>query len=102
VVLIVQADLIWEALFVHRSPVSEATRGILTTLVALGLESHVRSRDLPAIRKFYNGYHKDGLEGAERFVDLAYRISGVRYAIMTNIPFDSVSACLDTTLLLSL
>ena len=74
-----------------RSPISEATRGVLTTLVALGLEAQIKSRDLPAIRRFYDDYRKGGLSGSERFVDMAYRISGVRYAIMTNIPFDSAS-----------
>eukprot|EP00804_Cyclotella_cryptica_P002553 CCRYP_010393-RA/>CCRYP_010393-RA protein AED:0.07 eAED:0.07 QI:58/0.6/0.66/1/1/1/6/1554/1100 len=87
-----QADLIWEALFVNRSPISEATRGVVTTLQALGLEAHVKSRDLPAIRRFYEKYRRDGLSGTERFVDMTYRISGVRYAIMTNIPFDSTES----------
>ncbi|KAL7511161.1 hypothetical protein ACHAXN_008062 [Cyclotella atomus] len=84
-----QADIIWDALFVNRSPISEATRGVLTTLSALGLGDHVKSRNLVAIRSFYDGYRKDGLSGAERFSEMAYKLSGVRYAIMTNIPFDS-------------
>jgi hypothetical protein len=50
----------------------------------------VKSRNLVAIRSFYDGYRKDGLSGAERFSEMAYKLSGVRYAIMTNIPFDSV------------
>src|SRR6266536_2051716 len=33
-----QADLIWKELFVEHSPISEACRGVLTTLHALGLE----------------------------------------------------------------
>src|SRR5580765_7629871 len=33
-----QADLIWDALFIQHSPVSEACRGVLTTLQALGLD----------------------------------------------------------------
>src|SRR6266545_6601062 len=37
-----RADLIWDALFVRRSPISEACRGVLTTLNLLGLE--VRKR----------------------------------------------------------
>lgn len=73
-----------------RSPVSEATRGVLTTLSALGLGVHVKSRDLAAIRRFYDQYRKDGLCGAERFSELTYKTAGVQYAIMTNIPFDSV------------
>lgn len=87
-----QADLIWNALFIERSPISEAARGVLTTLVALGLKSHVKDRDLTAIRRFYDGFRNDGLAGAERFVDMTYKVSGVRHAIMTNIPFDSTEA----------
>src|SRR5437764_11027647 len=37
-----QADLIWDALFVRHSPVSEACRGVLTTLHLLGLEVNKR------------------------------------------------------------
>src|ERR1044071_2693631 len=46
-----QAELIWEALFLEHSPVSEACRGVLTTLQALGLD--VRPRDLAALRKWF-------------------------------------------------
>src|ERR1051325_10663993 len=42
-----QADLIWEALFIQHSPISEACRGILTTLNLLGLD--VKKRDLKSI-----------------------------------------------------
>src|SRR5947209_17841384 len=46
-----QADLIWDALFLRNSPISEACRGVLTTLHALGLDAN--KRDLPAIRKWF-------------------------------------------------
>src|SRR5262249_23006563 len=46
-----QADLIWNALFIEHSPVSEACRGVLTTLHALGLD--VRKRDLAALRRWF-------------------------------------------------
>src|ERR1051326_8363870 len=49
-----QAELIWNALFLQRSPMSEACRGVLTTLNALGLD--VRKRDLGAIRKWFAGW----------------------------------------------
>jgi len=87
-----QADLIWESLFIQRSPISEATRGVLTTLQALGLQSDVDNRDLDSIRKFYDGFREEGLKGVEKFVGEVYRIAGVRYALMTNIPFDSNEA----------
>jgi len=83
-----QADLIWNALFIDRSPVSEACRGVLTTLIALGMQECVQSRDLEAIRRCYASYRDRGLEGAEEFSERIYKTSGVRYAIMTNIPFD--------------
>ncbi|KAL7535888.1 hypothetical protein ACHAXR_006792, partial [Thalassiosira sp. AJA248-18] len=87
-----QADLIWDALFIQRSPISEATRGILTTLVALGLEAQCKDRDLNAIRGYYDNFQNKGLAGIESFVANVYKISGVRYAIMTNIPFDANEA----------
>src|SRR6266480_929674 len=46
-----QADLIWNALFVQHSPISEACRGVLTTLNLLGLD--VKKRDLPALRRWF-------------------------------------------------
>eukprot|EP00986_Skeletonema_menzelii_P012536 scaffold6943_cov157-Skeletonema_menzelii.AAC.13 len=87
-----QADLIWESLFIQRSPISEATRGVLTTLQALGLQFEIDNRDLDAIRRFYDGYREEGLEGVEKFVAEVYTTAGVKYAIMTNIPFDSAEA----------
>src|SRR6185295_18060168 len=46
-----QADAIWNALFIEHSPVSEACRGVLTALNALGLD--VKKRDLKSIRKWF-------------------------------------------------
>jgi len=46
-----QADLVWEALFVRHSPVSEACRGVLTTLHLLGLE--VNKRGLSQLRRWF-------------------------------------------------
>ncbi len=46
-----QADWVWRALFVEHSPISEACRGVLTTLQALGLD--VKQRDLPALRRWF-------------------------------------------------
>jgi hypothetical protein len=44
------ADLIWMALFVHRTPLSEACRRVLTLFNKLGYRDEVRGRDLAAIR----------------------------------------------------
>jgi len=77
-----QADLIWNELFIEHSPVSEACRGVLTTLHLLGLD--VKKRDLPAIRQWYAG--KTVENHLTRCLDLA----GVKKICMTNSPFDPV------------
>lgn len=87
-----QADMIWQALFVDRSPISEACRGVITTLISFGLSKEVRARDLNGVRTYYNSFRDRGLEGTEDFVESAFASSGIRYAVMTNIPFDSNEA----------
>lgn len=87
-----QADIIWKALFIDRSPISEACRGVITTMVALGLSKEVASRDLEGVRKFCSSFRDRGLEGAEEYSEMVYAKAGVQYAIMTNIPFDSNEA----------
>ncbi|MFM7804620.1 MAG: glucuronate isomerase, partial [Verrucomicrobiota bacterium] len=46
-----QAEFIWKALFVDHSPVSEACRGVITTLNLLGIEP--RKHDLEGLRRWY-------------------------------------------------
>ena len=75
-----QAEVIWNALFIEHSPISEACRGVLTTLNALGLD--VKKRDLPALRQHYSRWTLEG------FVDEAIRLGNVRKVCMTNSPFD--------------
>jgi hypothetical protein len=77
-----QAEAIWNALFIEHSPISEACRGVLTTLHALGFD--VRKRDLPALRQHYTRWKVND------FVDTAMRIAKVRKICMTNSPFDDV------------
>ncbi len=75
-----QADLIWDDLFVRHSPISEACRGVLTTLHRLGLE--VGRRDLSAIRKWY------AKQEPESLIDKCLAAANVRRLCMTNSPFD--------------
>src|SRR5438874_11103004 len=75
-----QAQVIWEVLFLRNSPVSEACRGILTTLQALGLD--VKKRDLPALRKWFAAWK------VEDYVTRCMELGGVRTICMTNWPFD--------------
>jgi len=75
-----QADRVWQALFQEHTPLSEAARGVITVLNRLGIEP--RSRDLPALRKWFEA--RDPAEHITRCLDLA----GVRRVYMTNSPFD--------------
>ncbi|TVR51246.1 MAG: glucuronate isomerase [Puniceicoccaceae bacterium] len=75
-----QADLVWEELFLKHSPVSEACRGVLTTLNRFGLD--VRKRDLPKLRKWFA--RQKPAEHVTRCMEAA----NVRTICMTNSPFD--------------
>jgi hypothetical protein len=75
-----QAELVWRHLFVEHSPVSEACRGVVTTLQAFGLDP--RARDLAALRGWFES--QDVNEHVTRCMELA----GVSRFYMTNSPFD--------------
>lgn len=77
-----QADLVWRTLFQENSPLSEACRGVLTTLHRLGLDAH--QRDLPALRRWFAGWK------VEAYVDRCLELAGVRGVVMTNSPFDEL------------
>ena len=77
-----QAEMIWEALFIQNSPISEACRGVLTTLNALGLD--VRKRDLRSIRKWFAQWK------VEDYIARCMELGGVRKICMTNSPFDDI------------
>lgn len=76
-----QAELIWRNLFIEHSPVSEAQRGILTTLNRLGLD--VGSRSLASFREFCASFT------AGEFIDKIFAAAGVKAAVMTNDPFNA-------------
>ena len=75
-----QAEAIWKALFIDASPVSEACRGVVTVLNALGLD--VGGRDLSSYRKFFAGQTR------EAYIDVVFKKAGIRDCVMTNDPFD--------------
>lgn len=75
-----RADLIWRELFIERSPVSEACRGVLTTLHRLGMDTS--DRNLDAFRTYFSAQDPDG------YIDRVMELSGVRQITMTNNVFD--------------
>lgn len=77
-----QADVIWRTLFLENAPLSEACRGVLTALDALGLD--VASRDLPAYRAWFDAQNPDA------HVERVFQRANVASAVMTNDPFDDL------------
>jgi hypothetical protein len=77
-----QADLIWEQLFLKRSPISEACRGVITTLNLLGLDPN--KRDLPALRKSFARWN------VADYTTRCMEVANVRSICMTNSPFDDL------------
>jgi hypothetical protein len=75
-----QADHIWQHLFLAHSPVSEACRGVLTTLSAFGFD--LGRRDLQAYREHFRN------TDAFQHVDRVFQLANVDHVVMTNDPFD--------------
>ena len=82
-----QADLVWEYLFVKRTPLSEAQIGVLTTLRKLGLGELLQQKKLPPIRAWFQ--QQDPALHAEN----VFVTSKVKYCVMTNIPFEPKETC---------
>jgi hypothetical protein len=75
-----QADHIWKNLFVEHTPISEACRGVLTTLQMLGLDPNEKS--LGAYRSFFAG------QDPGKYIDRVMELSNVSSITMTNPVFD--------------
>ena len=75
-----QADHIWKHLFLERSPISEACRGVLTTLERLGLDP--ADRDLDGYRRWFAAQDPDA------YIDRVMEIANVSRITMTNAVFD--------------
>ena len=75
-----RADHVWRHLFVERTPVSEACRGVVTTLARLGLDPSERGLD--GYRQWYAAQDPDALVGR------VMEVAGVESITMTNNVFD--------------
>ena len=75
-----QADLIWKTLFVENTPLSEATRGVITVLRHFGLDAN--APDLTEARAFF------ATRDPHDHLDQVFDLAGVRGVVMTNDPFD--------------
>ena len=75
-----QADHIWKHLFVDHTPLSEACRGVLTTLRLLGFDPNEKSLD--AYRPFF------AKQDPSKYIDRVMELSNVSSITMTNPVFD--------------
>ena len=75
-----QADLIWNEIFVRNTPVSEAARGVVTTLHRLGVDAGEKKLD--RIRAFFGGF------STGEYIDRVFELANIRRAVMTNDPFE--------------
>ncbi|HYE20302.1 MAG TPA: hypothetical protein VEA69_17780 [Tepidisphaeraceae bacterium] len=78
-----QADHIWKHLFVERTPISEACRGVLTTLHLLGLDVD-SDKTLEPARKWF------AQQDPSKYVDRVMELANVESITMTNAVFDDV------------
>ena len=79
-----QADVIWQALFVDNTPLSEATRGIVTVLTAVGLDPN--APDLREAREFFSS------QSIAAHIDRVLELASATDIVMTNDPFDAREA----------
>jgi len=75
-----QANAIWQALFIERSPISEACRGVLTVLKQLGLDT--AERDLNVYRDWF------AQQSIVDHVNRVFEVANLKAVVMTNDPFD--------------
>src|SRR5437868_3675735 len=79
-----QADLIWKTLFVDNTPLSEATRGVVTAMSALGLDP--AANDLSEARRYFAS------QNLSEHLERVLKIANVKDVVMTNDPFDPAEA----------
>ncbi len=76
---VAQADLVWEYVFQKGGALSEAARGVITTLNRLGLD--VAGRALAGARKWF------AEQTIDEYLPKVFELAGLDYAVMTNNPF---------------
>ena len=76
-----QARLIWQHLFVERSPISEAARGIVTTWNRL---------EAPDVRNYEGVLAYFSEMSVTEHIDRVFEIANVSRVVMTNDPFDPI------------
>jgi hypothetical protein len=81
-----KAEKIWQALFVERSPISEATRGVLAVLQAFGLPTGDTA--LAEAHSFFRA------QSLATHMPKVLQLAGINTVVMTNDPLDPEEALL--------
>ncbi len=76
-----QAEFVWDRWFIRRPPISEAARGVITTLQALGLDGD--QRDLNELRAWFAQWK------IEDYLPHVLKTANIDYVVMTNNPFEA-------------
>jgi hypothetical protein len=76
-----RADLVWKTLFVVNNPISEATRGVIAVLDALGLDTSART--LQPYRHFFRE------QNLTDHIARVFKLAGIESVVMTNDPLDA-------------
>ncbi len=76
-----QADHIWKTLFVERTPLSEACRGVINVLKAFGLNTS--APDLKEAREFFQA------QDPYQHIKKVFQLAGINQVVMTNDVFDA-------------
>ena len=75
-----RADLVWKTLFLVNNPISEATRGVIAVLDALGLDTSART--LAPYREFFRE------QNLPDHLARVFKLAGIESVVMTNDPLD--------------
>ena len=88
-----QAELVFDELFIKRTPISEACRGVITVVQKLGLGLLLdEARCAPPPRRLHALRAWFSKQDPTAYVEKIFALARIRYAIMTNIPFSAEEA----------
>src|SRR4051812_25712614 len=79
-----QADIIWDTLFVRNTPISEACRGVVCAMSALGLDPGAET--LTEAREYFASVN------VEDHISNVFELANVTDVVMTNDPFNPLEA----------
>jgi hypothetical protein len=81
-----RADLVWRTIFVENTPLSEAARGVVAVLQALGIDSETAS--LERIRDYFRE------QTLPDHISRVFRLARIQSVVMTNDPLDEAEAAI--------